>query len=73
MKRLLRLAEAAEILSISPRGVYRLLGSGQLPGIKIMGGVRIDRTDLDIFIGRKKKEFSLEYGFCDSTCQTMTD
>jgi excisionase family DNA binding protein len=63
MKRLLRIDEASEVLNISPRTLYRMLGEGALPGIKIRGGIRIDMNDIEDYIRKQKERFSIEYGF----------
>ena len=51
---LITVREIAEQLRVSPRTVYRLCRSGQLPAIKVGKEWRIDRADLDRFLARKK-------------------
>ena len=63
MKRLLRLDEAADILDISPRTVYRLVGDGDLPALKVRGGIRIDTQDLSNYIEKQKTIFAIDFGF----------
>lgn len=43
---LLRTAEVARALSVSPRTVVRLVASGQMPGVRIGGQIRVSRTEL---------------------------
>ncbi len=58
IERFLTLADVAEILNISPRQVYALLHSGELPAIKIGGNGRwrIERSVLESFIEAKYEE-----------------
>ncbi|MFQ5944070.1 MAG: helix-turn-helix domain-containing protein [Anaerolineales bacterium] len=51
---LLTVKEVTEQLRVSPKTVYRLCRSGQLPAIKIGKEWRIDRADLDRFLAKKK-------------------
>jgi excisionase family DNA binding protein len=50
---LLRVEEAARMLSLSRTTVYLLLESGQLPSIKCGTARRIPRTALDEWIARQ--------------------
>ena len=56
-KRLLRVREAAEYLSISPWKVRRLIQQGLLPVVQASesGAWRVDVRDLDAFIERNKR------------------
>jgi len=63
MKRLLRLDECADILDISPRTVYRLVGDGDLPALKVRNGIRIDTQDLNSYIEKQKARFAIDFGF----------
>jgi excisionase family DNA binding protein len=63
MKRLLRLDEAASLLDISPRTIYRLVSSGDLPALKVRGGIRIDTQDLNTYIEKQKTIFAIDFGF----------
>ncbi|MFQ5922338.1 MAG: helix-turn-helix domain-containing protein [Anaerolineales bacterium] len=51
---LITVREIAEQLRVSPRTVYRLCRSGQLPAIKVGKEWRIDRADLEQFLTKKK-------------------
>jgi excisionase family DNA binding protein len=56
-KRLLRIREAAEYLSLSPWKLRRLVQDGQLPLVQACegGAWRVDVRDLDAFIERNKR------------------
>ena len=56
-KRLLRVREAAEYLSLSPWKLRRLIQDGLLPIVQASdgGAWRIDVRDLDSFIERNKR------------------
>ncbi len=50
---LISLDEAAGMLSISRRTIYRLIAAGELPQpVKVGGSSRMARTDLDRYIDR---------------------
>lgn len=51
---LLRPEEAAEALSISPRKLWGLSDSGEIPCVRIGRSVRYDPRDLEAFIARTK-------------------
>ena len=46
---------AADYLNMHIDSVRRLLRQGKLPGVKVGGGWRLRRTDLDSMFGRKKQ------------------
>ena len=53
--RLLRIKEAADILAISVRALYRLVADGQLPApVKIGRATRIPRSDIERYINELK-------------------
>lgn len=56
-KRLLRVREAAEYLSLSPWKLRRLVQDGLLPIVQSSegGAWRVDMRDLDAFIDRNKR------------------
>ena len=56
-KRLLRVREAAEYLSLSPWKLRRLIQDGHLPIVQSCegGAWRVDVRDLDSFIDRNKR------------------
>ena len=55
MKILLRPAEAAETLSISPRLLWQLTSDGAIPRVTIGRSVRYRREDLEAFATRLAK------------------
>lgn len=61
--RLLRTAQAAEYLGISPRTLNRWTLSGMIPVVQLpgMNQVRYDQTDLDKFIEDNKSKYKPEY------------
>jgi excisionase family DNA binding protein len=68
MERLLRLPEAAELLSVSARTVYRLVAEGRLPAIRIRDHFRLDPADLRAFVVQGKEQNSFDTG-----CHALTD
>jgi len=53
--RLLRIPEAADVLAISVRALYRLIADGELPEpVKIGRATRIPMSDLLAYMGRLK-------------------
>lgn len=50
---LITIAEAAELLAVSPRTVRREMTDGELPYVQVRGAPRIDRSELDAYISRK--------------------
>ncbi len=56
LPQLLTVAEAATYLGCSRANVYALIDSGELPVVTIgkSRGYRIDRSDIDAFIQRRK-------------------
>lgn len=62
MKQLLLPGEAASILRISKRGVYRLISAGDLKAFKVGGSLRISSKDLDSYISRQMANHEYETG-----------
>ncbi len=54
-RRLLTIAEAADILAISIASVRRLIGAGHLACLRFNRRVLVDAKDLDSFIERSKQ------------------
>jgi len=52
---LLNAADASKALAISPRKLWSLTASGELPAIRIGRSVRYDIADLRAFIDAQKK------------------
>jgi excisionase family DNA binding protein len=51
---LLTAREAAKILTISPRHLWKLTKQGELPRIKMGRSVRYARADIDAFIAKSR-------------------
>jgi excisionase family DNA binding protein len=49
---LLTVAEVARELRVRPVTVYRLVGRGELPCVRVSNAIRVRREDLEAFIGR---------------------
>lgn len=66
---LLRIEEAADLLSIGRSTIYDLLNRGELPSVRIggagkRGAVRIARTDLEDWVSRQRKANTLSHNLC---------
>lgn len=48
--RLMTIADAAEVLAVSPRTVRRLIDDGALQAVRIRGQIRIHPADLDRYL-----------------------
>lgn len=57
----LRLSEVARHLSISRAAAYRLVQSGQLPGIRIGTSVRVLNIEFDAYLERVRAEAEQRY------------
>src|SRR5260370_10468969 len=54
-QRLMTPTQAASYLGLGSRwSIYRLVGAGELPALKLAGKLRLDRVDLDQLIQAKK-------------------
>src|SRR5438128_11457451 len=51
----LTVREVAEQLRICTATVYRLCDEGQLPHVRVLHAIRIDPTDLAVFIGASRR------------------
>ena len=47
---MLSVDEAASILRVSRATAYRLIGSGELPAVRVGGQLRVDRGELDQYV-----------------------
>jgi excisionase family DNA binding protein len=55
-QRLMTPTQAASYLGLGSRwSIYRLVGAGELPALKLAGKLRLDRFDLDRLIQEKKR------------------
>lgn len=52
----LRVGEAAPLLSYSPSALYRLCANGDIPSVKVGGAVRIRVRDLQVLLGEIEDE-----------------
>ena len=52
---LLKAAEAARILAISPRKLWEMTNCGEIPCVRLGRAVRYDHRDLVAFIERRKR------------------
>lgn len=50
-KRLMKVEEVADLLSLSRSKVYELIGEGRLQTVKIGRSLRIENTEVERFIG----------------------
>jgi excisionase family DNA binding protein len=55
LERLLSIEDVADVLRISQRGVYRLIGRGELPTVKIGGLTRIEPQQLKSYIAERRQ------------------
>jgi excisionase family DNA binding protein len=53
MEKLLRVREAAQILNVSQRTIWRLLDDGELTRIRVKS-VRVESAELETFIARQR-------------------
>jgi excisionase family DNA binding protein len=58
---LLRVREAAQILNVSQRTIWRMLDDGELTRIRVGGKlVRVERAELDAIISSQRKAGSAD-------------
>ena len=55
MEKLLRVRDAAQILNVSQRTIWRLLDDGELSRVRVGSCVRIDAAELQNFISQRKE------------------
>ena len=55
MEKLLRVRDAAQILNVCQRTIWRLLDGGALTRIRVGKLVRIERAELETFIANQRK------------------
>jgi excisionase family DNA binding protein len=60
--RLLNVKEAALILRVSPRTVYRLIGEAQFRCCKVRGGLKIWSASVDDYLARQSALWEVENG-----------
>jgi excisionase family DNA binding protein len=62
-QRLMTPTQAASYLGLGSRwSIYRLVGAGELPALKLAGKLRLDRVDLDQLIQAKKTLVAISSG-----------
>ena len=52
---IITIKEVAEYLRIKEKTVYDLVAKGKIPGFKVGGAWRFDKTDIDKWIEEQKK------------------
>jgi excisionase family DNA binding protein len=52
---LLRPAEVADLIGIGRSKVYEMLASGELPSVRVGGGLRVPRTGLEEWVDAKTR------------------
>lgn len=57
----MRLSEVARRLAISRAGAYRLVRSGQLPGIQVGQTWRVLRSDFEAYLDAQRSEAERRY------------
>jgi excisionase family DNA binding protein len=53
MQRLLTVAEAADILSVHPKTLYKWISLRRFPAVKVERSVRITQKSLDDYLAKK--------------------
>jgi excisionase family DNA binding protein len=66
MERLLRADQAAKVLNISTRSVYRLAGEGHFVCLKVGGSLRITEQSVNKYINSQIQKFYLDGNFKDN-------
>ena len=66
MERLLRADQAAKVLNISTRSVYRLAGEGNFVCLKVGGSLRITEQSVKKYINSQIQKFYLDGNFKDN-------
>ncbi|MEN5247285.1 helix-turn-helix domain-containing protein [Brucella pseudintermedia] len=56
MSEILTVREVAELLKINEKTAYKLAAQGKLPGFKVGGSWRFERTEIAAWIKRKVEE-----------------
>ena len=59
---LLKVDQAAAMLAVSTWTIRRLVHDGELFGMKIRGGLRIDADSIQRYVHKQGELFSLEHG-----------
>jgi len=54
MEQALTVKEVALLLRVDEKTVYRLIRKGELPGFKVAGAWRFQKSDMDVWIQRQK-------------------
>ena len=48
--------EVSEFLKLAEKTTYRSVAQGKIPGFKVGGSWRFDRSDIDVWIKKQKQE-----------------
>jgi excisionase family DNA binding protein len=59
---LLRIAEVAQMIGVSRSLVYAMAAKGELPTIRIRGGLRVPADSLRVWIAQKVEEAAVDVG-----------
>lgn len=51
----LKVAEVAELLSVTPQHIYKMAASGRIPSFRVSGSIRFDPHDVAAWLGEKQK------------------
>ncbi len=54
-KELLRVSEAAELFDVTPSSIYSWIERGKLPHYKLVGTIRLKRSELQEWFNARKK------------------
>ena len=52
----LTVRDVATFLNVDEKAIYRLVTKGDLPGFKVLGSWRFQKTDVQLWIDSRKKE-----------------
>jgi len=50
----LKVAEVAELLSVTPQHIYKMAASGRIPSFRVSGSIRFDPHDVAAWLGGKQ-------------------
>ena len=53
--------DVAKFLSVDEKTIYRLVSKGELPGFKVLGSWRFQKSDLDSWIESRKQDAKYMY------------
>jgi excisionase family DNA binding protein len=56
---LLRVSEVAKVFDVSSAAIYSWVGHGKIPAYKLVGAIRLKKSDVQEWLKSKKRVFSL--------------